>query len=375
MAKKRSAGEGNVRKRENGTWRGEIMDGYTQEGKRNIVRFSGGTKGEVLDKIREYRNGQDAGLSIDKDMTLGDWGDTWYCDYKSQVQASTHAGYRYTLKIIRDCLGSRKIHEVLPLQINQMMDRLVSQGYSMSTITKCRAMLIQLFDAAESNGLIASNPARKAKVIRDRDGSLVQPSQEKDAFSEEEIAILCKELPCDLLGNSIRFMLSTGVRVQELIALAPEDIAIDGSMVSINKAIKMVDGTPVLGKTKSKKSVRTIPVPEDARACAIYLRTHGGESLIWSLPGNNPYYSVGAFRRRYYTALKKIDGVRRLSPHCCRHTYVTRLQAKGVSLELIARLVGHSNISTTHGYTHTSDKTLAVAVSVLSSHAQSSMAE
>ena len=60
MAKKRSDGEGNIRERENGSWRGEIMDGYTPDGKRNIVRFSGETKGEVRDKIREYRNGQAA---------------------------------------------------------------------------------------------------------------------------------------------------------------------------------------------------------------------------------------------------------------------------------------------------------------------------
>ena len=103
----------------------------------------------------------------------------------------------------------------------------------------------------------------------------------------------------------------------------------------------------------------------ESRSCAIYLREHGGKTLIWGLAGRNPFYSVRAFRRRYTTALKKIDGVRLLSPHCCRHTYVTRLQAKGVPMETIARLVGHSSIATTGDYTHIASETLQAAVARL----------
>ena len=160
-------------------------------------------------------------------------------------------------------------------------------------------------------------------------------------------------------------MLDSGLRVQELLALSPSDIAEDGSEIRVCHAIKTVDNHPVLGPPKSKSGFRTIPIPEDARAAAKYLREYGGKDHIWSLPGRNPYYSVGAFRRRYYTAIGQVEGVRKLTPHCCRHTYVTRLQAKGVPLELIARLAGHSSIATTNDYTHTSMETLSNAVSLL----------
>ena len=78
--------------------------------------------------------------------------------------------------------------------------------------------------------------------------------------------------------------------------------------------MKTVDNHPVLGPPKSKSGVRTIPIPENARASAKYLREHGGKTLIWSLPGRNPCYSVRAFRRRYYTAIGQVEGVRKLSP-------------------------------------------------------------
>lgn len=346
------------------------MDGYTADGKKRIISFTAATKAEVLDKIRDYRNKKDAHVHVDKKQTLSNWADHWYRDYKSQVQASTYSGYQYTLKIIKERMGAQTLCDVLPIDVNRFMDSLVESGYSLSQLRKCRTMLIQIFDAAEANGLVAGNSARKAKIIRDKDGTLSKPRYEKDAFDEKEVELLQENLPHDLTGYSIRVMLDTGLRVQELLALSPTDIAEDGSAIHVGQAIKMVDGRPLLGPPKSKSGTRTIPTPENAYASAKYLREHGGKTLVWSLPGQNPYYSVGAFRRRYYTAIKQVKGVRKLSPHCCRHTYVTRLQAKGVPLELIARLAGHSSITTTNDYAHTAMETLSNAVSVLNKRSE-----
>ena len=77
------------------------------------------------------------------------------------------------------------------------------------------------------------------------------------------------------------------------------------------------------------------------------------------------FSSVGCFRRRFYSALALVDGVRRLTPHCCRHTYITRLQARGVPMETISMLAGHSDTETTGGYLHIAEATLAKAVDTL----------
>ena len=39
MAGKRSNGEGSIRKTKSGSWRGEIMDGYTPDGKKNMIKI------------------------------------------------------------------------------------------------------------------------------------------------------------------------------------------------------------------------------------------------------------------------------------------------------------------------------------------------
>lgn len=369
MAGKRSNGEGNVRKTKSGSWRGEIMDGFTPDGKKNIIRFSAGTRAEVLDKIRAYRTNMASGIHIDKNMRFASWADTWYEDYKSEVQPSTYAGYQYTLKVLKKEFGDAALADILPIHINRFLDRLCTDGYSLSLIRKCRAMLIQIFDAADNNGLILRNPARKAKTVRNKVDEYGNEHRKKDAFTEDEVEWLMENLPDDLLGNSIRTMLGTGIRVQELLALRPEDIGEGGTTVRIEYAVKMVDGVPQLGPPKSAHSRRTVPIPERFRPCIWYLREHSGTPYVWTFPGRNPLYGVGSFRRRYYTALKNVGHVRLLSPHCCRHTYVTMLQAKGVSMETISVLAGHSDTEMTNHYLHQSAETLAKAVEALNGKA------
>lgn len=65
---KRANGEGSIRKRPNGTWRAEIMDGFTDMGKRKIVRFSGKTKAEVQEKLREHQRLIDLNVHLDKNI-------------------------------------------------------------------------------------------------------------------------------------------------------------------------------------------------------------------------------------------------------------------------------------------------------------------
>lgn len=237
-------------------------------------------------------------------------------------------------------------------------------GRSHSLQSKCKSMLLQIFNAAEANDLVLKNPAIHAKCARDL--SMSNENGKKDSFTDEEFNWLISALPANLLGNSIRTMLVSGLRTQELLALTPEDIEEDGSVIRVNKAVKMVAGKPVLGPPKSKRSKREIPIPEGYRQYVRYLREHGGKAFIWTSPvSESLLYGVGSFRRMYYRELETVSEVRKLTPHCCRHTYITRLQEKGVPLEFIARLAGHSDVMTTDGYAHMSLTTLREAVSVL----------
>lgn len=356
--KKRANGEGSYRRLPSGNWIGQLMDGYTPEGKRNVINVTAPTKAEAQQKIRQYLIDKEKGvLLLDKEMSFSKWANTWYADYEGQVQSSTYANYKYTLKTLTDNFGERPISSIKQMDINRFLAELNKKGFSASKIGKCKSMLIQIFAAAEDNELILKNPALRARCIRDTNQFCIE---KKDAFSKEEAELLFSILPSDRIGNSIRTMLVSGVRVQELLAFTKEDIAVDGSRISVNKAVKMVDGIPQLGPPKTKRGAREIPIPSEYRRYVVELRNSGSGAFIWTSPRTESLlYGVGSFRKIYYKAIGSVPGVRRLPPHCCRHTYITRLEEKGVPMEMISRLAGHSNISTTDGYTHTSFETLS----------------
>lgn len=228
-------------------------------------------------------------------------------------------------------------------------------------------MLIQILDVAEADDLVIKNYARRA-FRTTKQLSKEKTTHAKDSFSVEETERLLSDLPNNLLGNSIRLMLVSGLRLQELLALTPNDIASDGSWVRVDKAVKMVNGIPKLGDPKSRTSRRVIPIAPKYRYIPRWLRENGGQAFLWCAPRQESLlYSIGSVRRKYYRLLDKYPDVRRLSPHCCRHTYVTLLQSQGVPLETIACLVGHSDIKTTGDYLHISRNTLEDAVTALES--------
>lgn len=368
MSGKRGKGEGSVHRLPSGSWQSQIMDGFTDEGKRRIVSFTASTRAEALHKMREYlmNKQEEAEREEEPEIPLfAEYAQRWYEAYRSQVEESTYANYRYTLKLLDKAFGELRLDCVKTAEVNRFINNLSANGYSSSQISKCRSMLIQILDTAEADDLVIKNYARRAFRSTKR-LSKSQKTHQKDAFTVEETENLIHNLPQDILGHSIRLMLISGLRLQELLALTPSDIAEDGSWVRVNKAVKMVDGIPKLGDPKSFASRRVVPIAPKYRYIPLWLRENAGQAFLWCAPRQESLlYSTGTARRKYYRLLERFPSVRRLSPHCCRHTYVTLLQQQGVPMETIARLTGHTNIKTTENYLHISGDTLAEAVTAL----------
>ena len=118
-------------------------------------------------------------------------------------------------------------------------------------------MLFQIMHKAEANDFILKNPVRFAEKMHYR-----EPPKRKEAFSAAEVSILMEKLPKDKIGLSIRLLLGTGMRTQELLALEPRHIAVDGTTIQIEQAINMHKGTAVVGTPKSRDSYRIVPIPE-----------------------------------------------------------------------------------------------------------------
>ena len=96
MAKRRPAGDGMVRRRDDGRWEGRIVIGHRENGEPLFRHVYAKTQKALLDKLHQniecYR---DVELTEDSRMTLGEWLDRWLAEYKAgTVRSGTLEGYR-----------------------------------------------------------------------------------------------------------------------------------------------------------------------------------------------------------------------------------------------------------------------------------------
>lgn len=107
-----------------------------------------------------------------------------------------------------------------------------------------------------------------------------------------------------------------------------------------------------------------IPIPQSVRPSVLFLREQAGQ-FLWDSGVPGQPFDPAHFRRNFQAAVAAV-GVRPLTPHSCRHTYVSQLQALGVDMETIQSMVGHADIEMTQHYLHVQEKVRQAAARKLS---------
>lgn len=340
MPSKRSHGEGTLRHRSDGRWELRMMDGYQKDGSPRFKTFYGKTQKEVKLKLKEYQDALISGVQLDTILYFEDWADTWFEGHRDNIAPTTQESYKYCLKMLKEGFYHRPLTVIRPIDIENFLKGMRRDGRSDSYISKARGMLYQIFQKAEANDLVRRNPVRLAEKMR-ASGT----AKRKEAFTTAEVAHLMKVLPDDRMGLSIRLLLGTGMRMQELLALEPQFIEEDGSVIHIRQAVKVVKGTVSIGSPKSKDSIRDIPVPLNVRPCAIKLRDTT-DQFIWESPKTGLPCNPTHFRDVFRKSLEEAGDVRLLTPHSCRHTYVSQMQALGVDIQTIQSIVMTASLQT-----------------------------
>ena len=144
-----------------------------------------------------------------------------------------------------------------------------------------------------------------------------------------------------------------GLSFSDVEGLKPEHVSVDN------------DGNYWIHKARQKtKNVCSIPYLESARAIAEKYKGHplcekrGVLLPVISNQRMNPYLGE----------IAGICGIKKpLTMHIARHSFACLALANGVSMEIIARMLGHSDIRTTKIYAKVIDKSIAEQMSGLAS--------
>ena len=113
-------------------------------------------------------------------------------------------------------------------------------------------------------------------------------------------------------------------------------------------------------KTKSGKS-RAVPI-NDMLFEFFHARKNKSEYVFPNPKTGMPYVDL---KRQFRNACRRAD-IKGLRFHDLRHTFASRLVEKGVDIETVRDLLGHSSITITQRYTHSTDERKRVAVELLS---------
>jgi integrase/recombinase XerD len=161
--------------------------------------------------------------------------------------------------------------------------------------------------------------------------------------------------------NRVAFMLSiyAGMRVGEIAALKMGDVV--NQYGEVRSEIKLG-----AHQTKGSKGRTVILSGRIRREMAAYLANRktwsSDSSLIFSQRSRRAFSALTL--SMLFKEIYDLAGIR-TSSHSGRRTFATRLNAKGIGMKTIQRLMGHQHISTTAIYCDVSDDMLRNAVELV----------
>lgn len=140
----------------------------------------------------------------------------------------------------------------------------------------------------------------------------------------------------------------TGIREGELLALTPADFDFEHGTVKISKTYQRFKGEDIITSPKTKKSNRTIQMPE-------FLCTQMQEffKMQYGLKKKDRIFTVTkSYLHHEMDRGAKEANIKRIRIHDLRHSHVSLLIDMGFSATAIADRVGHESIDITYNYAH-----------------------
>jgi integrase len=176
-------------------------------------------------------------------------------------------------------------------------------------------------------------------------------------LSPEELVRLAAALDkaADQRGASImRLCMLTGARVGEVRTARFEQFNLDYAIWSKPAS------------TTKQRKIHRVPISQDVVAIVRQRKLVVPKENVWLFPGDaigKPVREV----RRFWLKIRQEADLPDVRIHDLRHTFASLLVSGGASLEVIGRLLGHSQMQTTQRYAHLMESPLRAGVDSVAS--------
>ena len=314
---------------------------------------------------REIERELDAGIRFDENPTVSEWLQRWFDDFVAPRRTpTTLVQYKHHMRRIVPVIGKVRLRDLRPSHISALHTHLLAHGrhdggpLDPKSVTVAHGMLVAALHAAMRQEILYRNVA-----------SLVSPPsvpyREQAFLTEEECARLVAASPDSPWRAYAVLDLLTGLRRGELIGLHWEDIDWDRGTVRIVRQRQRLTGGTVERDPKTKRSRRTLALPETAIGLLRNMRS--AQDLASAAMGIEPATHVFAHiwhgKWAPYTPDAATWGVKQLyiqaelpvparPVHTLRHTVGTLLRMLGADQRLAQEQLGHTSGAMTAEYQH-----------------------
>ena len=331
MAKRRPAGDGMVRRREDGRWEGRIVIGHRENGEPLFRHVYAKTQKALLDKLHQniecYR---DVELTEDSRMTLGQWLDRWLTEYKAgTVRPGTLKSYRcYIEYYIKPQLGDKQISLISQQDIQRMYRRLKTEGrihehpemdhqLSDSMVRHIHTTLHAALKDAVQAHVIPRNPTEGTTAPKPNyKPKRILTGEELDAFR----AVVEQD---EVWWDFFQTELMTGLRRGEICGLQWGDFDEEAGTLKVCRTLhSQRKGEYTIGETKTNQGMRTIILPHSVVDILRRRKTDAISQWIFPDPvkPENPVDPNAAYR--HMKTLLQRAGLPSIRFHDLRHPYV-----------------------------------------------------
>jgi len=361
--KSKANGEGSIYFHEaKQLWRASVS---LPTGKRKYL--SGRTRQDVAIKLtRTLRDLQQGIPPPDDRQTVGAWLRQYVDGLEAQkVAHNTVIRYRGIVKKYLDPhFGRMRLAQLQPQHVKAYQDELSRSGVPAASITLHRTILSGALKQSVAFGILPRNVVSLVKPPRDDrepKGRMLTPEQARK---------LLDVVRDDRLEAFYLVLLTAGLRRGEALGLRWAHLQLDGpsgGLLHVRQQLQWPQGKPTLVPVKSRKGVRSIPLPSmtvlalrERQAAQQAERRLIGEGswqaadLVFNAEEGAPLHRNTITNQ--FHARVRAAGLEHLRPHDLRHTYGSLLMSQGVPLKTISELLGHASIEVTADiYLHSLD--------------------
>ena len=270
--------------------------------------------------------------------------ENWNDEYRERISDINYRkGPKASYEKILEHFGSFYIKDITPTDIYKYITSLINKHYSQKSISTSKSILNMIFSFSILNGYAENNPVQAITLPSNL------PKKQRELPCDKDLEIVNSNYEgFDFLPF---FLLNTGLRKSEALALDYSDIDFEEKTITVNKHLLHDGNTPVLEhKTKTINSQRKVILLE--RVADKIPRNKKGPIFCNS---DGTHLTKRQYALRWEKWQKKYNTT--ITAHQLRHGFATMLYEAGIDIKDAQDLMGHSDIKTTQTiYTHIRDK-------------------